>query len=354
MPPPPPAVSVLLAVRDGEDYLESALRSVMDQTLRDIEIVVVDDASTDGTPALLQRLAAQDGRLRVLRLEANRGLAGALNHGLDHARGPLIARMDHDDLSLPRRLEAQKAYLDRHPDVTLVGTSLEWIDAEGRTLRRWVRGRDPHAVAWQLRFGVHVSHPTWMFRRAGPDGEPLRYDPAVRVAQDYDFASRLVRAGGRIACLPDVLLRYRLHPGSVSSNKAAAQRTAAGRTCEEHHRATLPPLLFERLAPLRELYFGDGTPPADGYRAAFAAARAMLGHDLAQRPDRAAWLRRRTAQLMVTIMQRSGASKAMAGRALLRHGADFLLPLGLRVLEARRWLPRGLHSDPESVAAETA
>jgi glycosyltransferase involved in cell wall biosynthesis len=140
--PSGPQVSVLIAVYNGLPYLEAALRSIMDQTLREIEIIVVDDASTDDTPAVLARLATEDPRIRVETLTENLRLPGALNRGLELVRAPLVARMDADDIADPKRLAVQKRFMDAHPDIILCGTSIRQIDAGGTYIRTSQRPRD--------------------------------------------------------------------------------------------------------------------------------------------------------------------------------------------------------------------
>lgn len=355
---PSPAVSVLLAVYNGAQHLEESLRSIMTQSLREIEIVVVDDCSTDSTPEILARLAAEDPRIRVLRAPQNLKLAGALNLGLENVRAPLVARMDHDDISLPERLAVQKRFLDAHPAVTLLATSLEWMDGDGRTYRRSVRSRDSAALSWQLRFGMHLAHPTFMFRPWMPDGTPLRYDPAFQVTEDYELVNRLILAGAGVACIPDVLLRYRFHAGSVSRQRAKLQREEARRLALGFQARALPPELEARLAPLQHCFFDVLKPGSPGWASdwasGFAAARSMLAYDVRRDPARAGWYRRQTAHLMVQCMQRSGLPRAAMARLFLRHGRDMLPGIALRTLEAKRLLPGFLRSDPDVWAAPPA
>lgn len=340
-----PRVSVVLAVYNGAAYVEAAMRSVMDQTLRDIEIVVVDDASTDATPVILAALAARDSRIRIETLSTNRNAAGAANHGLEHARGRYVARMDADDLCEPNRLGVQADFLDRNPEITLCATSFAWMDARGTLGRRSIRSRDSFAARWQARFQLTLHHPTFMFRPTDPTGAPLRYDPTLRTSQDHDFVCRLFQAGGQAVCLPDVLLRYRRHPGATSVAKRASQVANSARICTDFQRAELPPEVFAALAPLRDCYFGDAATAPDG-RAVFGAARAMLRHDIARHPDRAVWMRRQTAQLIAWSLQRARWGRFAILRAFATHGRDFILPAALRVLETQAALPRALASDP--------
>ena len=129
--PNAPLVTVLLAVHDGEDYLRPALASVLGQTVGDLELLVVDDGSTDSTPTILSGL--DDTRLRVLRNDARLGLAASLNRGLDEARGTYVARLDADDVAMPRRLDRQLARLRARPVPAVVGSAV--MDLDGGTTR---------------------------------------------------------------------------------------------------------------------------------------------------------------------------------------------------------------------------
>lgn len=341
-----PEVSVLLAVHNGEKYLEEALRSVMAQSLRNIEILAVDDASTDASPQILARLARQEPRLRVLTTPGNLRLAGALNYGLGHARAPLVARMDDDDISYPDRLAIQKRFMDAHPDVTLAGASVDWLDDSGARTRQSVRSRDAFAIRWTARFALNITHPTFMFRAACPAGEPVRYDPEMYVGQDYDLVCRLLMAGSEVVCLPDVLLAFRRHEGSISRKKGKDQLMLAKRVCERFQAHELPAPLVEALGPMRNGFYDMAPLNPDGIGAVFEGAKAMLAHDLARHPDRASWLRRQTAQYVVWTLQRCRVSGAALLGAFLRHAPELLPALGLRALETRRLLPERLYVDP--------
>src|SRR5262245_58126582 len=133
-----PAISVLVPVRNALPYLGSSLRSLERQSLGDIEIVAVDDGSTDGSGDALDRMSRREPRLRVVH-EPARGLPAALNRGLALARAPLIARHDADDLSHRDRLDLQLRWLAEHPDVAVVGTRLRLFPATsvGIGMRRW-------------------------------------------------------------------------------------------------------------------------------------------------------------------------------------------------------------------------
>jgi hypothetical protein len=218
-------VSVVLPVRDGGAYLEAAVASILAQSLRDLELLVVDDGSRDGAVAALAALAARDDRLRVLS-NPGVGLAAALNFGLAQARCALVARMDSDDIALPERLAIQVAFLDCEPSVAVVGSQVAFIDASGAlTGGRTHFPTGPEAVAAALSTrGCVLKHPSVVARkdvllRAGG------YRPALAKAEDYDLWLRLSERA-RLANLPDVLLHYRVHPGQISAGVNLGQRFA--------------------------------------------------------------------------------------------------------------------------------
>src|ERR1700722_2036753 len=118
-----PRLSVLMPVFNGGRFLAAAVESILKQSLRDFELIAIDDGSTDQSASLLSQLAGSDDRIRVIR-QANAGIVTALNRALELARGEYIARMDADDAALPSRLARQAAFLDGHPDVAVVGSAI--------------------------------------------------------------------------------------------------------------------------------------------------------------------------------------------------------------------------------------
>lgn len=220
-----PTVSVLLPVRNGERFLALALDSLVLQRGVTFEIIAIDDGSSDATPSVLTRYAALHGCLRPVIVEGG-GLARALNLGLTLARGRYIARMDADDIALPGRLAAQCEYLDRHPEIGVLGTQAWRIDVDGA---RRGRIRVPTGQR-RVRAGLAVSsvlvHPTVMMRR-----EPLLavggYRPLFDGAEDYDLWLRL-SAVTELDNLAEAWLLCRQHGAQVSIRHALrqAQRSA--------------------------------------------------------------------------------------------------------------------------------
>lgn len=203
-----PKISIILAAYNAADTLEEALDSLMEQTLRDFEIFLCDDGSTDGTAAVAQAYAARHpGRVVLLQNPQNLGLGAALNRCLAVAQGEYIARMDADDLSLPRRLELQAAFLDAHPDCALVGCAMTHFD-QGGSYRVSCPPEDP-----QLRdhlLGTPFCHGTVMVRREvylslGGYSESPEH---LRV-EDAELWLRLYEAGFRGRNLQEPLYRMR-------------------------------------------------------------------------------------------------------------------------------------------------
>lgn len=207
-----PAVSVVMTVHNGEPWLGEALDSVLAQTFQDFELIVVDDGSTDGTPATLQRRA--DRRIRVIR-QRQTGQTPALNVALRQAGAPLIARMDADDVALPERLTRQVAFLDAHPSVGLLGTGSHEISPDGARLSTHVPPVDDRSIRRVLIRKNPFVHSAVMFRRAAVDAAGL-YDESFVVAQDYDLWLRMSRVT-RLANLPEPLVLRRRAPGQLSS-----------------------------------------------------------------------------------------------------------------------------------------
>ncbi len=226
-----PAVTVLMAVFNGMPYLRAAVDSVLAQTFRDFEFLIVNDGSADGSAALLHEAAQRDPRVRVIDRE-NRGFVASLNEGLAAARGTYIARFDADDVCLPHRLQAQVAYLQGHPSCVLVGGYVNLIDGAGRPL--WtLRPPVTHAEIDSQHLMGHTSipHPVATFRRE----VALRvggYNPAFPAGQDLDLWLRLAEVG-ELHNLPEPLIQYRQHHRSISSTRADVQMEAMREGCRQ-------------------------------------------------------------------------------------------------------------------------
>jgi len=211
-----PVVSVLLPVRDARRTLPACLRSLGAQSLRDHEVVAVDDGSTDGGGEWLEACARRDPRLRVVRTPA-RGLVAALNTALQHARGGLLARMDADDVAHPDRLALQAARLLADPATDILGCRVRLLgrarggNAGMRAYVRWLNALlDHEAIARDLLVESPLAHPSVMMRACALRG--LGGYREFDGPEDYDLWLRAWRAGLRFAKLPQTLLSWRDGP----------------------------------------------------------------------------------------------------------------------------------------------
>ena len=216
-------VSVLMSVYNGENYLSEAVESILNQTFRDFELIIIDDGSTDRTAEILAEYERRDMRVRFYS-QAREGLIATLNRGIELSRGRYIARMDADDVSYPTRLEKQVAFLEAHPNVGVCGT---WrVIAGGLVIRYPVQDA---VIRSYLIFDTLLAHPTVMMRKALFE-TGIRY-PAYEHAEDFGLWVQLADHT-RFANLPEVLLFYRSHPEQVGRKKRAKQMEAAGRLRE--------------------------------------------------------------------------------------------------------------------------
>jgi glycosyltransferase involved in cell wall biosynthesis len=213
---------VVLAVRDGVRWLPESVDSILGQSYPDVELVVVDDGSRDGSADWVA--GRRDSRLVLLRNERSEGLSAALNRGLAAVSGDYVARMDADDAAHPERLRIQVGVLERRPDVGLVGSRIETVDESGRPHATSFDPPEGEAlVAWRLLlFSNPVCHPTVLFRRSLLR-EVGGYDTSLTTSQDRDLWSRMLLVS-RIVNVPERLVRYRVHANSVSVSRAAEQR----------------------------------------------------------------------------------------------------------------------------------
>jgi glycosyltransferase involved in cell wall biosynthesis len=213
-----------MAVRDGVPWVGEAVASVLGQSAGDLELIVIDDGSRDGTPALLAAVA--DPRLRVER-RPPAGLTASLNRALALARAPLLARLDADDLALPERLARQRAFMDAHPEVGLLGAGACEVDETGRKVAVQMPPPDDAALRAALIRRNPFIHSAVMARRALVE-RAGGYDESVPVAQDYDLWMRLAPLT-RLASLPEVLVVRRLLPDRVSATRDDARLRAETR-----------------------------------------------------------------------------------------------------------------------------
>ncbi len=229
-----PRISVLLTTHNGAATIGASIASIRAQTLPDFELVVVDDASTDATPGLLAALAAEDARIRILHPGRNLGIVGARNHGFAACRAPLVAALDHDDLSDPERLARQAAYLDANPGVVLAGTGVRILHPDGhlQATDHAPGSGSPSVMRWGLLTDNPLTWASVMLRAEAVRRLGAFLRPDYEYADDFDLYLRLSRLGG-IARLPEVLTTYRWHAGNTTHRRAGVLHANASRALAE-------------------------------------------------------------------------------------------------------------------------
>jgi len=253
-----PLVSVVMSVYNDARWLPESLGSVLGQTLRELEVVVVDDGSTDATPQVLAEMTRRDPRVRVLRVPHGRP-ARALNRGLEEARGAFVARLDADDTSHPERLAAQVDLLRLRPQVGIVGSDIEKIDERGEVVARTPRPRDDASIRWKALLWCPFTSSSVVLRRDVLERAGLRFDESLRGSEDYAFFARLLdHAQG--ANLPRPLVRYRVRESGFSRRNRAEFQDIAVSIAREVLGRWLPDFAIRReeVARLRDAFHGMG------------------------------------------------------------------------------------------------
>ncbi len=207
-----PKVSVIMPAYNAEKYIKEAIDSILNQTFKDFEFIIIDDGSTDGTKEIIS--SYQESRIKLLENDKNLGLVGSLNKGLQIARGEYIARMDADDIALPERLEKQVDFLDKNQDIVLVGSWIDSFDEESKDHFIVEFASDPIIIKWLMVTKNQLAHASVVFRKEIIEREG-GYSNKYEHAEDYELWSRLLK-NYKIANIPEVLLKHRIHGESVS------------------------------------------------------------------------------------------------------------------------------------------
>ncbi|MGO9775467.1 MAG: glycosyltransferase family 2 protein [Terracidiphilus sp.] len=218
-------ISVIMPVYNEERFLVEAIVSILAQTWRDFELIILDDGSQDRTREIAQSYALRDARVRVVS-HPNMGVAATLNRGFALAANEWVAVMHADDVMMPNRLERQLAFLDAHPELDVASSWIKHINSEGRIIARGESPLITHQAVqalYQCNELVGFSHPAAILRKSAVLSAG-GYRPQFRVNEDIDLWNRLLEHGYKILVQPEFLLKYRIHSGSASIAQARAVR----------------------------------------------------------------------------------------------------------------------------------
>jgi glycosyltransferase involved in cell wall biosynthesis len=236
-----PLVSVIIPVYNAEKYICECLLSIREQTYGNMEVIVVNDGSTDKTDEIIRSVIVNDSRFIYISRE-NRGLVATLNQMIEVSRGEFIARMDADDIAFVDRIAHQVKFFLENPDTAAVGSRTEIIDEGGSHVgfcRRPISAEDVKAY---FLYGSPIAHPTVMFNLGAVRKDELRYDAQAYPVEDLELWLRLIRKH-KIVNLPLPLLKYRITSSGISQTNRQRQAEASVRVRSAYF-ADYPGLVF--------------------------------------------------------------------------------------------------------------
>ena len=219
-------VSIIIPVYNVRPYLAEALDSVLNQTYDHLEIIIIDDGSTNGTWNYLSSLS--DDRIRLIRNKTNIGVTKSLNIGLRAARGEYIARMDADDISVPDRLEKQLAYMESHPETIMCGSAVQNFGEVNSIRRTKIKDIDTYRIKTLFYYPGPI-HPTMFIRHSILNAHRIEYDESLVYAQDYALCAELGKLGN-VEILSDALLYRRIHSLRISQKHYEFQKQCSMKT----------------------------------------------------------------------------------------------------------------------------
>lgn len=327
-----PLVSVVLPCYKAERFLAEALDSLLGQTYGKLEILALDDGSSDGTLRILEEFAARDTRVRALRNATNQGVIRTLNRGVAEARGEIVARMDADDVAAPTRIERQVEVLAGRPEIDLVGTGVEVVDgSDGRSLRPWpVRCREPGGARFTALFATPVMHMTIAARSQAMHAHPYGGTPDSLHTEDYEMFARMLDDGAGLCNIDEPLMTVRSDPDSVSSLHEEIQVENFVRCAARHLERRLgvrPGPAAQRVLVNRIDATVGGRDLREGLRWLDRIEREFLRREpgSAAEARRAADLQRVDILVQATLKGRPGV-RTMAAPLMLRYGRRLLSP----------------------------
>ena len=248
-----PLISVVIPVYNGEKYIEEALLSLQNQTWSNLEIIIVDDGSTDNSVSIVNTLMQHDQRISLIRLDHS-GIVNALNTGIDCAKGDYIARMDADDICHPKRFEKQISFIEKN-NLDLCGCNIELFDA-GEGIKNFPITHD-ELVTNLLTYGKSIPHPTVIAKVCV--FKKFTYSANYPNAEDYAlWLDIILNSDFKLGNCPEVLLKYRVHEKQVSKEKKQSQLESTakaliyhlGSACENFTREEL--IIHTRMAKQKE------------------------------------------------------------------------------------------------------
>lgn len=210
-------ISVIMSVYNGEKYLRDAIESILCQTYKKFEFIVINDGSTDKTLEILEFYSRKDNRIKIINNKINKGLIYSLNKGISLAKGKYIARMDADDISEKNRLEEQLKYLEKNKSVAMCSTYIKIFKNSLKQITKVFKtDTEYERIKVKLLFRNYIAHPTIMIRKDIVEKYKLKYESEDKGMEDYGLWLKLIKKE-EIVTIPQPLLKYRFLSNSISS-----------------------------------------------------------------------------------------------------------------------------------------
>ena len=223
-----PKISVIMSVYNCFPFLSESIKSVLVQPLKDFELIIVDDSSTDKSIEIIRKFMEKDKRIKLIKNKKNIGLTKSLNKGLKIAKGKYIARIDTDDISLPNRFQIQYQFMKENPNIFLTGGTAIIIDENEKEIKKYKPITNEGKLKKILKKCNAICHSTIMFKNEKNNF----YREKFYYSQDYDFYLKMLSEGKRLLNIPDVLIKYRITPEAISSLQRTKQKLFAEKAKE--------------------------------------------------------------------------------------------------------------------------
>lgn len=295
-----PKVSVITTVYNCEKFITQSIESILNQTFRDFEYIIVNDGSVDKTPQLIEKLALTDDRIIFIDNKENAGRVPSLNKSLEISKGKYIAIQDADDFSLPERLEKQIAFLENNPDYVLVGSNIIVMDESEKFISQPLRPINNPEAKFSLLFRCTFANPSIVFRKEVIEKYGIKYEENFIHAEDYRIISR-INNYGKIYNLKDMLVKYRKHDFNNSMVYADIVSNGSAIIAKENVSGLGVDITYEEALRIRNLLSSKGTNNKFIYKDVKLILKIMKAfqakHNSGKNPDIIATLNRMTTWL---------------------------------------------------------
>lgn len=210
-----PLVSVVMSTYNRADILKESVDSILNQSFTDFEFIIINDCSTDSTLDIISSYS--DSRIKLISNRSNYGCTFNYHLANNLAKGQYVAHIDDDDVSFPARLQKQVEFMEKNNDISLLGTLIETFGDGKRP--SWVFYEESNILEFVMNFYNPICHSSVMYRKSFVDKQSINYDVSKKCAQDYDFYKQIILKGGKLANLPEVLVKYRMHKNRLTDVK---------------------------------------------------------------------------------------------------------------------------------------